>query len=180
MFEAFKYIIDLLMQLWPMRIVWAWQVGLYYVFGKCRGTVTPGVKLIFPYFCDVRCVSIKPEIYTTPLQTITLADRTNLTYSASITVIVTNARLAYNEVGHYTETVVEMAASLLSEGLAEVAVSDIETCPNKLFDQLRYKINIALEPYGLEVTVLRFNNFVRGIRTMRLLMDRAVLTPTSA
>ena len=176
--ELLRLIIDLLTPLWPLRIVWEWQRGLYYIAGRCMGEVGPGVKAVVPYICDVKCVSIVPEIYTTPLQTITLRDKSNLTYSASLTVVVKNPRAAYNLIGHYEETIVELAARILSDGLADADPERFDPARGKrerVIDELRQEINKAASLYGLEITGLGMNNFARNVRTIRLLLDRAVL-----
>lgn len=178
MTELVKLLVDLLVNLWPLRIVWAWQHGVYFFCGRAVGVVGPGVKLIFPFLCDVRTVSVVPEIYLTPLQTVQLRDKTMLTYSASITVVVRDALAAYTTLGHWAETVVEIAASMLSEGLADAEPERFGPARGKrdrLIDEFRKTINEDLKVHGLEVTALRLNNFVPGVKTWRLLLDRAVL-----
>lgn len=176
--EFVRLILDLFTQLSPFRIIWQWEMGVYFVAGRYWRTVGPGLHLVVPYLCDVRRVLVVPEIYTTPLQTITLRDGSTLTYSASVTVVVTDPAAAFNRLGHYTETVVELAASVLSDGLADADPARFDPARgrrDKLLDDQRKAINGELEGYGLEVTALRLNNFARGVRTLRLLVDRAVL-----
>lgn len=181
--EIVRLLVDTLHLICPFRIVWAWQMGCYFVCGKCRGVVGPGLKIVVPFLTDVRCVPVVPEIYTTPLQTITLRDGTTLTYSASITVIVRDANAAYNRLGHYTETVVELAARILSDGLADAEPKRFDPARgmrDRLLDEQRQSVNDACREYGLEVTALGLNNFARGVRTIRLLLDRAVIGEAKA
>lgn len=171
-------LIDMAGSLAPFRTVPAWSVGLYMVFGKCRGVVGPGLKLILPGACEVIKVSVVPDVYVSPLQSVTLRDGSTLTFSASVTVVVTDARKAYLELGHYTETVQEIAAAVLAEGMADADPERFDPARGKrdrLLAELREEINAAIGCYGLTATALRLNNFVRGVRTVRLLLDRAVL-----
>lgn len=178
MIELVRLAIDLLGNLLPFRIVWQWQRGLFFICGRYQWTTGPGLKLIVPYFMDVKPISITPEISTTPLQTITLRDGKTLAYSASITVIVTDPDRAFNRVGHHTETIVELAARILSEGLADADPERFDPARGKrdrLLLEQRDAINeIAIE-FGMQVTSLGLNNFVRNVRTFRLLNDPAVL-----
>jgi len=176
-------LIELGGRLLPFRLVMAWEVGLYFLAGKCRGVVGPGLKLIVPGLCDVRCVSVVPEVYTTPLQTVSLRDGAMLTFSASVTVYVADARLAYCGLGHWQETVVEMAAAVLAEGLADADPDRFDPARGKrdrLLGEQRDGINEAIGPHGLVATALRMNNFALGIRTIRLLTDRATLGERAA
>lgn len=178
MTELFIKLLDWISALSPLRIVRHWERGVYLVAGKHRGTVGPGLKLVVPGLCEIIRVPVVPEIYTTPLQTVTLRDGSALTFSASATVIVTDPAKAFLELGHYTETVQEIAAAVLAEGLADADPKRFDPERGKrdrLLDEQRAAINAAVNVYGLEVTALRLNNFARGVRTIRLLLDRAVL-----
>jgi regulator of protease activity HflC (stomatin/prohibitin superfamily) len=177
--EFLRVLLDILYALCPFRVVWQWQQGVYFFCGRSQGAVGPGLKLVFPGLCEVRTVSVVPEIYTTPLQTVTLRDKSTLTYSASITVVVRNAERAYTTLGHYAETVVELAARVLSDELADADPERFDPARKKrerLLSEMREAVNRECAAYGLEVTALGLNNFVRGIRTIRLLTDRSVLS----
>lgn len=179
MVELVRLILDCVRPLWPFRTVWDWQHGVYFLCGRCVGVVGPGVKLVPPFLCDVKLVPIVPEIYSTPLQTITLRDKTTLTYSASVTVVVRDAARAYTRLGHYAESVVELAARVLSDELADEDPDKFDPARGKrrnMLDRLRDAVNRECGGFGLEVTQLGFTNFVRGVRTFRLLTDKAVIT----
>ncbi len=174
-----RLILDFMRELTPFRVVWTWQTGLYYVAGRYQWTCKPGLKLVIPWLCEVRCVSVVPEIETTPLQTVTLRDGKTLTYSASLTLKVVDAAKAWNNVGHYSETAVELAAGVISSMLGEEdPVRIIDPSRSKranMLDDIRGEINSLLVGYGLEVLALRLNNFALGVPTLRLLMDKSVL-----
>jgi regulator of protease activity HflC (stomatin/prohibitin superfamily) len=179
--DALLKLLEVGANLLPFRVVPAWCVGLYMVGGKCRGTVGPGVKLVVPGLCEVIKVPVVPEVYPTPLQTVTLRDGTTLTFSASITVVVRDAAKAYLELGHYTETVQEIAAAVLAEGMSDADPDRFDAARGKrdrLMAELLGEVNAAIGGYGITATALRLNNFARGVRTIRLLLDRAVLPAT--
>jgi regulator of protease activity HflC (stomatin/prohibitin superfamily) len=178
--ELLRFVLDAIERLAPVRVVRAWEVGLYLVAGKYRGAVGPGLKLVVPFLCEVVRVPVVPEIYQTPLQSVTLRDGTVLTFSASVTLVVTDAARAYLTVGHYQETVVELAAALLAEGLADADPERFDPARGKrdrLLEELRKELDLAAAEYGMSALALRVNNFVRGVRTVRLLLDGAVLPP---
>ncbi len=185
MLELIRFLLETAGQIMPCRLVWSWQQGLVYFCGRYQYTTGPGIKLIIPFLMDVRTISIVPEICTTPLQTITLrpdkdgnAGKT-LTYSASLTVVVIDADAAYNRVGHHTETLIELAGRVVSERLADADPDRFDPSYKKranLIEEIRGAVNETAKPYGMEVTALGLNNFALGVRTIRLLLDKAVLT----
>lgn len=179
MVELLRLVTELATSLIPFRLVYTWQKALYFVAGRYQGTVGPGLKVVFPGLCDVKCVSMVPEIYTTQLQSVTLRDGRVLTFSASITVRVTDAAAAYLTLGHYTETVVELASRILAEELADADPERFDPSRGKrgrLMEELRSELNKACSSHGLGIDGLGFNNFLLGVRTIRLLLDQAVMT----
>lgn len=178
MSELLLKLLDFAGALSPLKIVPSWCHGVYLVAGKHRGTVGPGLKLVIPGLCEIIRVSVVPEVYPTRLQSVALRDGKVLTFSASVTVIVTDAAKAYLELGHYTETVQEIAAAILAEGMADADPDRFDPARGKrdrLLAEIRAEINKTIEPYGLSATALRINNFVPGVRTVRLMLDSAVL-----
>ena len=171
-------LLDLGGRLMPFRVVPQWSVGLYMVAGKCRGSVGPGLKLVVPGLCDVILVTVVPKVYTTPLQSVSLQDGTMLSFSASVTVIVTDARRACLEIDRYQETVEEIAAAVLAQGMADASpaqMSATRESRKQFLAELQREINDVIEPYGMTIAALRINNYTPGVRTLRLLLDRAVL-----
>lgn len=178
MLELLRLLLDTAGQLMPFRIVPQYARGVRFFCGRYRATVSPGLKLVVPYFGEVKNVSIVPDVSTSPLQTVTLRDGRHLTFSVSITFRVTDPNLAYNTIGHWTETVVEIASGIVAEGLADADPERFDPARGKrdrLIEELRSDVDAAVQVYGLTVMALRLNNFALGVRTMRLLLDKAVL-----
>lgn len=177
MTEAIKLLVDLISPIWPFKIVHQWEHGLYYVFGRYQWTCKPGLKVVVPYFTDVKTVSMVGEIESTPLQTVTLRDGRTLTYSASMRLQVIDANKAYNRIGHWSETTIELAAGIVSECLADAEPERFDPARGKrerLLNEIREEINTESEAYGVRLTTLRLNNLA-FVRTLRLLTDRSVL-----
>ncbi len=178
MAELAKLVIDLLMMLWPFRKVQPWQRGVYIWFGRWTSDVRSGTWPVIPYFTEIFAVSVVPEVYTTPLQTITIRGGKTLAFSASVKVRVTNAVAAYTTLGHWAETVVELTSAVLARELADAQHERFDPARGKLgrlIDELRDAVNEEIKPYGLDVMSLSMTNFVVGVRAYRLLVDRATL-----
>lgn len=179
MAELIRQLLDLLRDIWPFRVVSQWQNGLYHVNGRYWWTVGPGLWLVVPYLCEVHKVPVVPALFTTPLQTITLKDGRTLTYSASITARVEDANLAFNTIDRWQETVVELAARKVSEEFADAEPGRFDAARgrrDKLLEAVRVALDADTKRFGVRIDDLGLNNFVLGVRTVRLLLDQAVLT----
>jgi regulator of protease activity HflC (stomatin/prohibitin superfamily) len=176
--ELLQLILHVVQYLWPFRIVEQWEHGVYYACGRYWRTVGPGVWPVVPYFMEVRAVSVAPAIHGTPLQTVTLRNKLVLTYSATITVQVEDAAKALNEVDQWHETVIEMASGTLAERLAEADPDRFDPDRKKrqrLMEELRAELDGEAVKWGVRVLKLRFGNFALGVRTHRLLIERATM-----
>lgn len=167
--EMVKLLFDTLGHLWPLRIVNHWERGLYYVCGCYVGWVGRGCYPVIPWFFDVHTVSMVPDVFLTPLKSVTTRGGVQLTYSCSVTFRVTCPSLAFNELHDYRESIVEITNGVLSDGMR--ALADTSVTSEELLQPLRASINHTLKQYGVEVVALRLDNFVVGARTLRLLQD---------
>lgn len=164
----------------PVRIVHQWEVGLYMVCGKHRGTVGPGLKLVVPGLCDVVTISRVPRIEQTPRQSVTLRDGRHLTFTASLTLQVEDAALAWLTVERWQETCVELAGGQLAELLAEADPERFDPARGKrsrLLDEFRDELDTLTAVYGVRVRAVRFQDFVLGARPLRLLLDHPAAHP---
>lgn len=128
---------------------------------------------------DLRAVSVVPTIFCTPLQTVTLRDSRALTFSATITVQVEDPALAWNAVDQWHETTVELVSGLLSERLADVEPERFDPARGKrgrLLEELTKAADESTSAFGVRVHTIRFSNFAVGVRTIRLLTEKATLT----
>jgi regulator of protease activity HflC (stomatin/prohibitin superfamily) len=172
MAEFLRVLLDVIEFLWPLRIVWEWEGGGYYVCGRYWRKVGPGCWPVVPFFCDIKTVDMVPDIYSTGLQDITTKGGDVLTFEASVTFIVTDAAEALNAVVRHEETTVESAGAVLADTLADVEEERLDPTRRKgLIRTCMTRINEELTLYGTEVTALRFTTFVRKQRTYRLLMN---------
>jgi regulator of protease activity HflC (stomatin/prohibitin superfamily) len=171
-------LVDYLHHLTPVRVVRPWERAVYLVGGRYWLTVGPGLKLVIPGLCEVRRVSVVPEVYVTPLLTVTLRDAATVAFSASVMVEVADAAKAYLEIGNYRETVVEIAAAVLAECMGDADPVRLDPARGKrerLLEEWREELNGQLMPFGLLVRSVRLANYVRGVRTYRLLTDPAAV-----
>lgn len=178
MSDLIRFVIEMLQQLWPLRMILQWQRGVYYCFGRYAGTVGPGVWPVIPWLMDVLKVDVVPAIYGTPLQTVTLRDNRALTFSATVTTEVEDANLAVNAVERWQETTVELVSGLLSERLADVEPSRFDPARGKrdrLIEDLREEMDAETSKFGVRIRALRFSNFALGVRTFRFLSEMATM-----
>lgn len=175
MAELLHLIVDLLGRVTPVRTVMHWEAGLLYLCGRYVRRLGPGLKVVVPGLMQLHTVSMVPRNESTPRQTVTLRDGRSLTFTASLTMVVDDPAAAWNSVERWSETVVEEAAGVLSELLAEADPVRFDPSYGKrerLRDEIRDEVDAVTSRFGVRVTAVRFNDFVINARPVRLLLDR--------
>lgn len=172
MADFLRLLLDSIAYIWPLRMVKQWERAGYYVFGRWRKEVGPGVWPVVPWFCEVYEVSVAEEIVNTPKQDVTLSDGSLLVFSASATIAVVDVKAALNAVQEYDKTAAEAVEAVVAERLAEVDAARLEWSKRtRLFADLRRWVQDELTPYGVELRKLRFRSFVVNARAHRLIID---------
>ena len=173
--ELVRLVIDCLQFCWPFRRVEEWEAGCYYVCGRYRKTVGRDVYPVVPWFIEIIEVSMVPAIIGTGRQDLTLRDGRTLSFNATAWVRVTDAAKATNGVDDYRETTQEMLTSVLADKLVSVDVDRLDTEKRgRLLADLQKWAAAEAEPFGIEISKVRFVSFILGARTYRVVTDQSV------
>lgn len=166
-------LIEILQYLSPVKIIYQWENGCRYRFGKYKKTLKPGIYFIIPFFQEIKTDTIVPDLVQSPLQTITLSDGKTLTYSAQFTLRIYNLGLAYNNVSLFKETAREIASAGLADTFAVLPSAELLNIPTRCAacDYAEKYINKSLEKYGMVCDKISLINFAIGMRTIRLITD---------
>lgn len=170
--EIFAFVRDTIQFIWPFRIVHQWERGGYYVCGKWWRDVGPGLKVVVPWFCDVKEITLAPHPVSCSRGDITLSDNSILSFDATATMRVRDPYKALNEIEDFSHSTMMLLGAVLAEKLAEVDA--VRLAPEKrkrLFSDLSRWVNDETMKFGVEVSDVRFTSFVLNLRTYRLLTD---------
>lgn len=172
-------LIDVVRYLWFFRAVEQWEQGVYYFFGKYWRTVGPGRWPLVPYFMDVRRVSVVRDVQSTALLNLTLRNGQTLCFAATIVFHVKDPAAALNNVEDYKANTIELVGAVIAEHLTDALPERTEPQYRDRFrrmvDSLLDAINMETQRFGVVVDALRFPNYVHGVRTYRLLTERATV-----
>ncbi len=178
MTELIRLLLEVWEKIWPLKRVKRWEMGVELVWGWHWRNVGPGIYPVLPFFMDLFVVSIAPKTFCLPLQFITLRDKQSLNFSATIDVQVVDAGLALMGIEHWEETTAERVSGLLGERLGDVDPKRFDPAygvRSRLLEELREEADKLTRAFGVTVRAIRFSNFAVGVRTLRLLAERATI-----
>lgn len=170
--DFLRLLLDSIQYLWPLRRVEQWEVGQYFIFGRAKILVGPGIWPIIPWFIEVKSRSAVFGIVRANRQDITLKDGTWLSFSASSVMRIADLNLALNSIDQYEETAQETLEAVLADKLSQVDADRL--APEKrgrLLADLTRWVAEEVAPFGIEAHKVRFVTFVHKPRIFRLLGD---------
>lgn len=180
MTELVRLILDAFRWFNPFVMIHTGVSGIRFRFGRAVRVVGPGLHWATPGISEIAKVSLAQFPALTRRHDVTLIDGKILSFSATATFQVSDPVRAYCRLDDYKHSVEEVIARVLSDELAEVEPEKFDPARGKrrnLVERLRKALDVACEPYGVQVVNLGLTDFVIGVRTVRLLVDRAGQEP---
>ncbi len=169
----FEKLLSLLESWSPLEIVMSYERAIVFRWGRVREIKGPGPYLRMPIRDKYVKVSVALETFTTAMQTVTTANGETVTFSASIKLRVTNVVLAEVKVQRWDETALEDISAILADTIATREPKQLDPEQRgRLLSTCKQAINRELAEYGVEAERVRFNNFVRNMRSYRLFNDQ--------
>jgi len=164
---AFEWVYDL----WPLRIVNAWEAGIRITFGRSVTLVGPGLRWFFPIIGELIVEDVVPDVNTTDLQSVTTTDDVVVTFALAWRYRVANLRALYlNLQDHETSLAADIAASA-ARWAASMTYADLDGNEedDSLPDLVFRDVNERWESWGVELLDVSLFTFTRA-RCLRLLM----------
>jgi regulator of protease activity HflC (stomatin/prohibitin superfamily) len=174
MSEFLRAILDFIKELWPVAVVDAWEQGVLFRMGTCKGARAAGWYFVWPYADKLLTVSMLPAPIFTGRQDVTAGDGTVVSFVASAIVQVTDAERVLVGVDDYQESAREILSSVLADKIASVDAERLKPDGRgRLLSSLTRWADDELSPFGMTVSKVRFATFVSSARTYRIMQDQS-------
>ena len=138
-----------LWDLWPVRVVDPWDVGVRTFWGRITGPVAPGVRFFWPLVGSIEVRDGRQEVTETEAQTIRLRDGTDATFSLGVKWHVRDAVLLFGKVHDEDESVVEAVRS--AAGRAALEFDDLESLSSDLAEAAARESRRVMHGWGVSV-----------------------------
>lgn len=176
--EFLRILLDSITYLWPLRIVKEYERGVFYCFGRVLRTKfflfssAPGVKLVLPFFCELKSYSVVEQVFTLPRQPIRLRDGKTITLRGVVVCEIDDIYAAELNVSNYTESTHEIAMCTIADYISEFTAEDIESkSRRRILSTLKDRIQKDVAHYGFKVSRVSFSQFLLPQRVYHLIND---------
>jgi regulator of protease activity HflC (stomatin/prohibitin superfamily) len=134
-----------------VRIVRPYQRGLVEQLGKYKETVDPGLRVIVPFFQNVRLVDMREQVVDVPPQEVITKDNVVVSVDAVVYYEPTDPqRLAYN-VANFILAVTKLAQTNLRNLVGDMQLDEALTGRDSINLSLRQILDDATDKWGVRV-----------------------------
>ena len=178
MFEQpYNYIIItfvvLILILPAVKIIWQYERGLVFRFGKFHSERQPGLNFIIPYLDRMIKVDMRVETLVVDPQEIITRDNVTAQVDAVVYFRVVNAQDAVIKVKDYAQATGQIALTTLRSVLGQSDLDELLSHRDRINDRLRKFIDDHTEPWGVEAGIVEVKDVLLPERLQRTMARQA-------
>jgi regulator of protease activity HflC (stomatin/prohibitin superfamily) len=147
-------IVFLVVALPAVKIVWQYQRGLVFRFGKFRGERGAGLNFIIPYVDRMIRVDMRVETLVVEPQEVITRDNVTVQVDAVVYFRVVNAEDAIIKVRDYAKATGQIALTSLRSVLGQSDLDELLARRDQVNNLLREIIDQHTEPWGVEAGIV--------------------------
>lgn len=166
-------IVVLLLVIPAVKIVWQYQRGVVFRFGKLRKERGPGLNFIIPYIDRMTKVDMRVETLVVEPQEVITRDNVTAQVDAVVYFRVVNARDAVVKVKDYATATGQIALTTLRSVLGQSDLDELLSHRDRVNERLREIIDDHTEPWGVEVGIVEVKDVLLPERLQRTMARQA-------
>ena len=156
-----------------IKIVWQYQRGVVFRFGKLRKERGPGLNFIIPYIERMVKVDIRVETLVVEPQEVITRDNVTAQVDAVVYFRVVNAIDATIKVVDYAKATQQIALTTLRSVLGQSDLDELLSHRDRINDRLRKFIDDHTEPWGVEAGIVEVKDVLLPERLQRTMARQA-------
>ena len=163
----------LLLLIFAVRIVWQYQRGVVFRFGKLVGERGPGLNFIFPFIDRMIKVDMRVETFVVEPQEVITRDNVTVQVDAVIFFQPVKAADTIIEVESYAKATSQIAQTTLRSVLGQSDLDELLAHRDKINERLREIIDAQTEPWGVKADIVEVKDVVLPEALQRVMSRQA-------
>lgn len=156
-----------------VKIVWQYQCGVVFRFGKLRGERGPGLNFIIPYIDRMIKVDMRVETLVVQPQEVITRDNVTVQVDAVIFFQPVNATDTIIKVGNYAKATSQIAQTTLRSVLGQSDLDELLAHRDKINQRLREIIDGQTEPWGVMANIVEVKDVILPEALQRVMSRQA-------
>ncbi len=134
-----------------VKIVHPYQKGVVEQLGRYKGTVEPGLRLIYPFVQRIRTVDMREQVIDVPPQEVITEDNVAVSVDAVIYFEPTDPRRLLYNISNFVLAVTKLAQTNLRNVIGEMTLDEAFTSRERVNVALREILDDATDKWGVRV-----------------------------
>jgi regulator of protease activity HflC (stomatin/prohibitin superfamily) len=156
-----------------IKIVWQYQRGVVFRFGKLIGERGPGFNVILPYMDRMIKVDMRVETLVVEPQEVITRDNVTVQVDAVVYFQPVNPSDTIVKVQNYAKATSQIAQTTLRSVLGQSDLDELLAHRDKINDRLREIIDGQTEPWGVKANIVEVKDVVLPEALQRVMSRQA-------
>lgn len=156
-----------------VKIIWQYQKGVVFRFGRLVGERGPGFNLIFPYIDRMIKVDMRVETLVVEPQEVITCDNVTVQVDAVVYFQPLNATSTIVKVQSYGNATSQIAQTTLRSVLGQSELDEILSHRDRINQRLRDIIDAQTEPWGVMVNIVEIKDVLLPESLQRVMSRQA-------
>jgi len=141
-----------------IKIVYQYEKGILFAFGKYAGTRKPGLNIIVPVYHRLEKVDLRISTVDIPKQEVMTKDNVPVNINAVIYFRVKDPSKAILDVEDYYYAVSKYGQTSLRNVAGQATLDELLSARQQISDKLREIVDIGTDPWGIDVTAIELQD----------------------
>ena len=151
MFENFFGFIVLVFLISGIRVIYQFERGVKFTFGKYAGMMEPGLKYVVPIIQTMQKVDVRVKAVDVPSQETMTKDNVSARVNAVIYYQVSNSQKAVIEVEDFMYAISQLAQTTMRNVVGEVTLDELLSEREKISQRIQQIVDKESDPWGIKV-----------------------------
>lgn len=156
-----------------IRQVNQYERGVKFQFGKYKGLVEPGWRIVLPIVQSMVKVDIRTKVVDVPLQETITKDNVSARINAVLFYRVTSAPHAVIEVEDFTAAVSQLAQTTMRNVVGEMTLDEVLSSREATAERIREIVDKASDPWGIKVESVELKDVILPENMVRTIAKQA-------
>jgi len=134
-----------------LKIVFAYERGVLFTFGKYSGLMNPGLRIVIPIIQTWQRMDLRTRVIDVPDQDCITKDNVSVNVNAVLYFRVSHAEKAVIKVEQFMYAISQLAQTTMRDVVGEVTLDDLLSKRDALSKRIQTLVDQATDPWGIKV-----------------------------